>query len=52
MEEKKELYFARGAREFWICADDGNMCFYNYHAQIERSALVPDFPARVELAYE
>ncbi len=49
MEEKKELYFARGAREFWVCGEDGGMLFYNNHARIGRSALAPDFPVRVEL---
>jgi Uma2 family endonuclease len=49
MEEKKELYFARGAREFWVCGEDGAMRFYNNHARLERSVLAPEFPARVEL---
>ncbi|CAI8773135.1 Uma2 family endonuclease [Methylocaldum szegediense] len=48
MEEKKELYFARGAREFWVC-QEGEMLFYNNHTRLERSTLGPDFPTRVEL---
>lgn len=51
MEEKKELYFARGAREFWICEEDGGMRFYSNHAQLAASAMVPGFPARVELPF-
>lgn len=51
MEEKKELYFARGAREFWICEEDGGMRFYNNHAQLAASVLAPGFPARVELPF-
>lgn len=51
MEEKKELYFARGAREFWICADDGTMTFYNNHSVLEHSELVPSFALRVELPF-
>lgn len=51
MEEKKELYFARGAREFWICEEDDLMRFYNNHAQLAASALAPDFPARAELPF-
>ena len=51
MEEKKELYFARGAREFWICEVDGLMRFYNNHAQLVASVLAPGFPARVELPF-
>ncbi len=51
MEGKKELYFARGAREFWICQEDGGMRFYNNHAQLAVSALAPSFPGRVELPF-
>ncbi len=29
MMEKKDLYFSRGAREFWLCDEDGNMAFHN-----------------------
>jgi Uma2 family endonuclease len=51
MEEKKELYFARGAREFWICEESGAMRFYSNHARLESSHLVAGFPARVELPF-
>jgi Uma2 family endonuclease len=51
MEEKKELYFARGAQEFWICQEDGGMRFYNNHAQLAASELAPGFPERVELSF-
>jgi Uma2 family endonuclease len=51
MEEKKELYFARGAREVWLCEEDGAMRFYNNHARLEASAQAPGFPARVELPF-
>ena len=51
MEEKKELYFARGAREFWICEEDGGMRFHNNHVQLAASVLAPGFPGRVELPF-
>lgn len=51
MEEKKELYFAREAREFWICEEDGGMRFYNNHAQLVASALAPGFPGQLELPF-
>ena len=51
MQEKKELYFARGAQEFWICQEDGAMQFYNNHARLESSQLALDFPIRVELPF-
>ena len=51
MEEKKELYFARGAREFWLCEESGTMRFYNNHAQLKASVLASGFPVRVELPF-
>lgn len=51
MEEKQRLYFERGAREVWICDEDGNLNFYDTHRRLECSALVVDFPSRVQLAF-
>ena len=51
MEQKKELYFARGAREFWLCEEDGTMQFYNNHARLESSQSAPDFPACIKLLF-
>ena len=51
MEEKKELYCAQGAQEFWMCQEDGAMQFYNHHARLESSQLVPKFPARLTLSF-
>ncbi len=47
MDEKKELYFARGAKEFWICDRDGNINFYKNTGRITRSELIPDFPDKI-----
>lgn len=44
MEEKKELYFARGTREFWVCDQNGKMAFYQNTGKLDRSALVKNFP--------
>lgn len=27
IEEKKQLYFDAGAKEFWLCGEDGTMTF-------------------------
>ena len=51
MEAKKELYFARGAREFWICEEAGAMRFYNNHTQLTVSSLASEFPAQLELPF-
>lgn len=47
MEEKRELYFAAGAREVWLCDPEGRITFYDATGQIPVSALVPSFPASV-----
>ena len=48
MMEKKELYFSRGAREFWLCDEDGDLTFYNCRGRIEASAVFPRMAVRIE----
>jgi Uma2 family endonuclease len=50
-EEKKVLYFDAGAREVWVCSDQGAMTFYTRGlARSKRtSRICPEFPSRVEL---
>ncbi len=47
--EKMDLYFSRGALECWTCDEHGNMSFYTSSGGIGKSAIVPDFPARIDL---
>ena len=47
MDEKKELYFARGARELWICDKNGNLTFHKKTGEINHSELAGKFPNRV-----
>jgi len=49
MEEKKELYFARGAKEFWLCDKDGNMLFYKNTGDLNRSEIIDKFPEKVSI---
>ena len=49
MREKMKLYFEQGAKEFWICTEEGDMQFFNAHGEINVSFLVPDFPKHIEL---
>ena len=35
MDEKKELYFARGCKEFWVCDSEGTMKFYKNTGELE-----------------
>ncbi|MGH8552073.1 MAG: Uma2 family endonuclease, partial [Methylococcales bacterium] len=39
MEEKRKLYFARGAREVWLCDENGTLSFYDGTGQIASSRL-------------
>lgn len=49
MNEKRELYFERGALEFWICTETGDMRFFNRSGQFEKSSLFPDFPVKIQI---
>lgn len=47
MDYKGRLFFAAGAKEFWVCQSDGAMQFHDPSGQIERSKLCPKFPIEV-----
>jgi Uma2 family endonuclease len=51
MLEKMQLYFAAGAKEVWLCDEDGKMEFFASDAAgaVLVSKLCPAFPVRVEL---
>ncbi len=49
IDQKRALYFESGAREVWICGLKGEMEFYAPAGALERSALCPEFPARIEV---
>lgn len=51
MLEKKELYFAKGALEFWICANDGNIKFFDIHEELAESGLIINFPKFIEIDF-
>ncbi len=38
MEEKIELYLAKGAREVWIVPEKGETEFYSYEGRMEKSS--------------
>jgi len=44
MNEKKQLYFAQGAEEVWICDKKGIFSFFSVENQLTSSSLAPDFP--------
>ena len=49
MLEKRRLYFEAGAKEVWLCNEQGEMQFFNVQQKLPRSLLVPDFPEKVEI---
>lgn len=42
MQEKRALYFARGAKEVWIVSEEGESRFFGPEGERGRSALMPD----------
>lgn len=49
LEGKRPLYFEKGAREFWLCDEDGNMRFFNPEGELERSELFEEFPKHIDI---
>ena len=49
MEQKRRLYFERGAREVWLCDEEGQMTFFVAEEEepIARSLLLPGFPSNI-----
>jgi Uma2 family endonuclease len=42
MEDKRELYFARGALEVWLCDEQGALSFYDCTGPLPASRLFPN----------
>lgn len=47
MEEKRDLYFAKGAKEYWLCDEEGCMSFFSPREKMKKSALFPDMPNQI-----
>lgn len=45
---KRQLYFQKGAIEFWYCDEKGAMTFFNHSGPLEKSELCPNFPSQIE----
>ena len=45
---KRRLYLAKGAEEFWYCDKNGEITFFNRDGQLQKSALCPGFPQKIE----
>ncbi|MDR3566949.1 MAG: Uma2 family endonuclease [Syntrophobacteraceae bacterium] len=51
LEEKRHLYFEVGAKEFWLCDEDGNMRFFNPRGELKRSEIFGEFPEHIEIDF-
>jgi len=49
IQEKRQLYFDRGAKEVWVCRADGTVHFYDLTGEIMQSLLFPEFPKLVKI---
>ncbi|NJL59590.1 MAG: Uma2 family endonuclease, partial [Desulfobacteraceae bacterium] len=49
MKKKTGLYLKAGAKEVWICDENGKMRFYNQSGKLKQSVLIPKFPAKIEI---
>ncbi len=49
MEEKKRLYFDAGAKEFWLCDEQGNMRFFDPLGERITSELFKEFPPHIDI---
>ena len=49
MQGKRTLYFQKGAKEVWLCSEEGHLTFFDTNGKLECSTMVPDFPQSIEL---
>jgi Uma2 family endonuclease len=47
--EKRAAYFRAGAREVWICDQTNIIQFFGPDGQLDKSAICPRFPKKIEL---
>jgi Uma2 family endonuclease len=49
IQEKIDLYLAKGAQEVWVCDKKLVVHFYGHQGKLPQSELFPGFPAKIEL---
>ena len=49
MKSKRNLYFEKGAKEVWICDENGNLEFYAENARLGKSDFFPEFPNKINI---
>ncbi len=45
---KKSLYLDAGAREYWLCHEDGRLEFFDVSGELPRSRVAPRFPVQIK----
>ena len=48
IELKRRLYFGKGAKEVWLCDNDGAMSFYDPSGEIAQSRIFKKFPRKIK----
>ena len=48
MFEKMAFYLEKGAREVWICKEDGKLSIYNASGRVDASEFFDDLPAQFD----
>ena len=48
IDEKIDLFLAKGAKEVWICDENGRVSFFLHKGVSDRSELVENFPSEIE----
>jgi Uma2 family endonuclease len=50
LQDKRNLYFERGAKEVWICNEYGEMTFFEVTGEIKKSVWFPEFPLKISIS--
>lgn len=48
IEEKISLYLSKGAKEVWVCDEEGCMKIYTCRGETEKSLLFPHIPEKID----
>lgn len=46
--EKVDLYLAKGAKEAWLCDENGRLSYHSYEGELKKSKLFPKFQAEIK----
>ncbi len=52
MQDKRKLYFEKGAIEVWVCNEYGDVSFFDPSGELEQSKMFADFPKKISIGEE